>query len=114
MCRKYTDIPMVYLVLWAMLLETSADSCKNIVRLADLNKTIQNQTRLMRDLEQVVQDQRKVIENQTRMNDDLKKTMEYVTRGKLITIFLQKIIPGKCYTFNEYFKCYFTFQLKKY
>ena len=68
---------------------TFAASCENIVRLADLQEIIKNQTKLIEDLYKVIADQKKVIENQarsiknqTRLYEDLQATVEYLKTGK--------------------------------
>ena len=61
--RKYNGIPVMCLVLWVIVPSTLAVSCKNMVRLADLQDIIKNQTKLIRDMGQVIDDQRKVMKS---------------------------------------------------
>ena len=74
--KKYVEIPMLCLVLSVLFLTTFAASCENVVRLADLQEIIRNQTKLIHHLGQV-------IENQNKLNKDLEEKIEYLTTGKL-------------------------------
>ena len=53
----------MYLVLLVIIPGTFAVSCENMVRLADLQDIIKNQTKLIRDMGQVIEDQRKVMKS---------------------------------------------------
>ena len=95
--RKYFDFAMICLLLSVNVPSTSSVSCENMVRLADLQDIIKNQTKLIleqrqlnddqrkviEDQRKVVEDQQKMIENQTRLNEDLQKRFQHVTTGKI-------------------------------
>ena len=87
---KYFDFAMICLLLSVNVPSTSSVSCENMVRLADLQDIIKNQTKLIRDQRQVnddqrkvVEDQQKLIENQTRFIGDVQRKLQYVTTGKI-------------------------------
>ena len=75
-----------YLILLTMLPTKFTASCGNVVRLADLQDIINNQTELIRDqkqaneeLHQVVKDQKDIIMKQAKLIHDLRKTTENAT-----------------------------------
>ena len=61
--RKYHGIPVMYLVLLVIVPSTFAVSCENMVRLADLQDIIKNQTKLIQQQGQVIEEQRKVMKS---------------------------------------------------
>ena len=67
---------IVCLFLWYIVPGTSAASCENIVRLADLQDIIRNQTK-------VNHEQQLVIENQAKLNSELMTTVEKLNTGKM-------------------------------
>ena len=83
------------LIFWSIFQSTLASSCDLIVRVADLQEIIKNQTKQAAVQTQLMEGQREVIEDQTRKIadvlktvDDLQKTVKHLTDGKISTAML--------------------------
>ena len=83
------------LIFWSIFQSTLASSCDLIVRVADLQEIIKNQTRqaeaqtqLMEGQKEVIEDQKRKIEDVLKIVDDLEKTVKHLRDGKISTVML--------------------------
>ena len=66
--RNHIDIVVICLVIYDNVPSISTASCENMVRLADLQDIIRNQTKMIQQQGQVI--------------EDLQRRLQYVTTGK--------------------------------
>ena len=79
--RRY--IAVICIALGILVPATFAASCDNMVRLADLQDIIKDQTKLIQEQGRVIDDQKNMLENQMRLIEDLQRNLQYVTTGKI-------------------------------
>ena len=73
------DFWISYLVVLSVLFPTFAANCENMVRLADLQDIIKNQTKLIHNMVQVIEAQVKVNEEQKNLIENQAKSLQYQT-----------------------------------
>ena len=79
-------IAFLCLVFWTMVPNILASSCELIVRIADLQDIIKNQTKAAEAQTQVIKDQKQMLKNQADAIGDLKELIENLKTGKCLHV----------------------------
>ena len=86
-----------------------ASSCELIVRVADLQDIINNQTeaaevqtKLMEGQREVIEEQRRKIEEVTKTVDDQKTMIKHLTTGKTFVVFVNQVLRLTEFGYGQY------------